>query len=196
MKYNEKRMKYKFGHKLRTVRERKGYTLKDVAKKAEVSESLISQIERNKVSPSIDTLLLIADVLDIDHEYLFSEYRQKRQVSIVRKNQRGTIRHDKVAFHQLSVNDEVSKDSAIEAFLLELDPGGEKGDREYGHTGMEFGIILEGRAELIYGCETYSLDQGDSIYFPSDMPHLFKNSGEKSLKAIWVISPPRNLFRR
>ena len=69
----KKRMRYKFGHKLRTVRERKGYTLKDVATEAEVSESLISQIERNKVSPSIDTLLLIADVLDIDHEYLFSD---------------------------------------------------------------------------------------------------------------------------
>ena len=191
----KKRMKYKFGHKLRTVRERKGYTLKDVATKAEVSESLISQIERNKVSPSIETLLLIADVLDIDHEYLFSDYRKKRLVSIVRRDQRGTIRQGKVAFHQLLINGEISKDSAIEAFLLELDPDGEKGDREYGHAGMEFGIILEGQAELFYGSETYTLEEGDSIYFPSDMPHLFKNSGEKSLKAIWVISPPRNLFR-
>ncbi len=190
----KEKMRYKFGHKLRAVRERKGYTLKDVATKAEVSESLISQIERNKVSPSIDTLLLIADILDIDYEYLFSDYRQKRQVSIVRRDQRGTIRRDKVAFHQLSVNDEVSKDSEIEAFLLELEPGGEKGDREYGHAGMEFGIILEGRAELIYGSEIYTLAKGDSIYFPSDMPHLFKNPGRKTLKAIWVISPPRNLF--
>lgn len=188
------KMRYKFGHKLRRVRERKGYTLRDVATKAEVSESLISQIERNKVSPSIDTLLRIADILDIDHEYLFSEYRQKRQVSIVRRDQRDSIRLDKVAFHQLSVNDENSKDSAIEAFLLDVDPGGEKGDREYGHAGMEFGIILEGRAELIYGSETYILKEGDSIYFPSDMPHLFKNPGEKTLRAIWVVTPPRNLF--
>jgi transcriptional regulator with XRE-family HTH domain len=95
------KMKYKFGHKLRAVRERKGYTLKDVAARATVSESLISQIERNKVSPSIDTLLLIADILDIDYEYLFSDYRQKRKVSIIRKNERGTIRRDGVAFHQL-----------------------------------------------------------------------------------------------
>lgn len=101
---------------------------------------------------------------------------------------------DKVALHQLSVNDELSKDSAIEAFLLEVSPGGEKGDREYGHAGMEFGIILEGQAELIYGSETYLLAEGDSVYFPSDMPHLLRNSDEKTLKAIWVISPPRNLF--
>ena len=82
------KMKYKFGEKLRTVRERKKLTLKDVAFEAGVSESLISQIERNKVSPSIDTLLLIADVLDIDYDYLFSDYRQKRKVAIVRKKDR------------------------------------------------------------------------------------------------------------
>lgn len=190
----KEKMKYKFGHKLRSVRERKGYTLKDVAVKAEVSESLISQIERNKVSPSIDTLLLIADILDIDHEYLFDEYRQKRQVSIVRNHERGVIRRDKVAFHQLSINDEISKDSAFEAFLLEVEPEGEKGDREYGHAGMEFGVILLGSAELIYGHEKHTLHQGDSIYFPSDMPHLLKNIGEQTLQAIWVISPPRKLF--
>jgi transcriptional regulator with XRE-family HTH domain len=188
-------MKYKFGHKLRAVRERKGYTLKDVATRATVSESLISQIERNKVSPSIDTLLLIADILDIDYEYLFSDYRQKRKVSIIRKNERGTIRRDGVAFHQLSVNEELSKEFEIEAFLLEVEKNGEKGDREYGHTGMEFGVILEGQAQLIYGNESYKLEKGDSVYFPSDMPHVLKNSGEEVLKAIWVISPSRKLFR-
>lgn len=187
-------MRYKFGHKLRTVRERKGYTLKDVATKAEVSESLVSQIERNKVSPSIETLLLIADILDIDYEYLFNDYRQRRQVSIVRKNQRGIIRRDKVAFHQLSANDEVPKDSAFETFLLEVETDGEKGDPEYGHAGMEFGLILNGSAELQYGHETHELNQGDSVYFPSDMPHLLKNTGKETLQAIWVISPPRKLF--
>ncbi len=191
----KKKLKYKFGHKLRTVRERKGYTLKDVASRAVVSESLISQIELNKVSPSIDTLLLIADILEIDYEYLFSDYRQKRKVSIIRKSERGTIRRDGVTFHQLSVNDDLSKEYGIESFLLEIDTNGEKGDREYGHAGMEFGIILKGQAELLYGTETYKINEGDSVYFPSDVPHLLKNSGNKVLKAVWVVSPARNLFQ-
>lgn len=187
--------KYKFGEKLRTVRERKGYTLKDVAKFANVSESLVSQIERNKVSPSVNTLLLIADVLDIDYEYLFIDYRQKRRVSIVKAAERASIRRNKVAIHQLSITNEVAEDPAIEAFLLEIEETGEQGDREYGHAGREFGIILEGRAELIYGDETYELDEGDTISFPSDIPHLFKNTGNRVLKAIWVVTPPRKLFR-
>ncbi|MGL4369440.1 MAG: helix-turn-helix domain-containing protein, partial [Spirochaetota bacterium] len=58
--------KYRFGEKLREVRERKQMTMKEVAEAAGVTESLISQIERNKVSPAIDTLLSITEILDID----------------------------------------------------------------------------------------------------------------------------------
>lgn len=187
-------MKYQFGEKLRAVRERRGYTLKAVAQRASVSESLVSQIERNKVSPSVDTLLLIADVLEIDYEYLFSDYRQKRRVTMVRAAERDSIRRNKVTIHQLSCTDEVAEDPAIEAFLLEIEETGETGDREYGHAGREFGIILEGQAELIYGDETYVLDKGDSISFPSNIPHLLKNTGKHVLTAIWVVTPPRKLF--
>jgi len=188
-------MKYKFGEKLRTVRDRKGLTLKDVAQRANVSESLVSQVERNRVSPSIDTLLLIADVLDIDYEYLFSEYRQKRKVAIIKANERESVRRNNITIHQLSTTHEITKDPAIEAFLLEIEVTGEKGDREYGHSGWEFGFILEGEAELLYDNEIYRLNEGDSVSFPSDMPHLFKNAGNSVLKAVWVVAPPRKLFR-
>ncbi|TKB06952.1 cupin domain-containing protein [Desulforhopalus sp. IMCC35007] len=187
-------MKYKFGEKLRAVRERKKLTLRDVAAQAGVSESLVSQIERNKVSPSIDTLLLIADILDIDYEYLFSDYRQKRKVAIVRREDRDSISRNKMTIQQLSIAAGETGDPAIEAFLLEIEAGGEKGDREYGHSGWEFGVILKGQARLIYGNESYDLQQGDSVSFPSDIPHLFANSGTGILKAIWVVAPPRGMF--
>lgn len=187
-------MKYKFGEKLRTVRERKKLTLKDVAGKAGVSESLVSQIERNKVSPSTETLLLIADVLEIDYEYLFSDYRQKRKVAIIRYEDRDTINRSKMIIQQLSTAGAGRADQAIGAFLLQIEAGGEKGDPEYGHSGWEFGVILKGRAQLNYGNKTYNLYEGDSVSFPSDIPHLFKNSGPDTLEAIWVVAPPRAMF--
>ena len=60
-----------FGSRLRAVRERRQMTLREVARKAGVSESLVSQIERDKVSPSIDTLLNITEALGVHPEYLF-----------------------------------------------------------------------------------------------------------------------------
>ena len=70
-KNNHDKKIYQFGEKLRAAREKKHLTLKTVALQAGVSESLVSQIERNKVSPAIDTLLSLASVLEINLEYLF-----------------------------------------------------------------------------------------------------------------------------
>lgn len=186
--------KYKFGAKLRTIRERKKITLKQVARLAKVSESLVSQIERNKVSPSIDTLLAIADVLGIDYEYLFSDYKKNKAVSLVRADHRDSIISDGITLHQLSIMADVPEEHDLEAFLIEIDVGSEKGDMAYGHVGKEFGIILNGNAQLSYGTEIYNLAAGDSVGFPSDIPHILKNTGKSVLKALWVVTPPRLLF--
>jgi len=190
----KEQIKHKFGEKLRTVRERKGLTLKAVAARAGVSESLVSQIERNRVSPSIDTLLLLAEILEIDPDYLFSDLKQKRNIDIVRKEESRSIVTPQVTYRQLSILQDEVEEYSIEAFLMEITPGCENGSEEYGHRGKEFGYILEGEGILSYGDEEYRLRQGDSTAFSSDMPHLLKNQGKKPLKALWVITPPRKLF--
>ena len=83
-----KSIRYQFGDKLRSVRERRGGTLKSVAEAAGVSPSLVSQIERNIVSPSLDTLMGLADVLDIDPDYLFKDFKKDKRVDIVRAEER------------------------------------------------------------------------------------------------------------
>ena len=187
-------IKYKFGGKIRAVRERKNITLKAVALRAGVSESLVSQIERNKVSPSIDTLLTLADALDIDYEYLFKDYRQNKKVSIVRLEERNSLKLNNVTMFQLSKIGAVPEDHAIEAFMLEIDEGAEKGDLEYGHTGKEFGLIIDGEGELIYGSERYVVRKGDTVSFSSDIPHIMKNTGIGKLCAVWIVTPPRQIF--
>ncbi len=182
---------FSFGEKIRIVRERKQITLKQVAEAAEISESMVSQIERNKVSPSIDTLLSIADFLEIDVDYLFSDYRKSRKVVITRKNSGNIIKSGSSAYSQLCSIPQTGTSSPVEAVWLEIESGKEKGNIEYGHPGSEIGIIIEGEGSLIYGTEEYSLSEGDSISFSSDIPHILKNRGDGTLKAIWVLSPPR-----
>ncbi|MDD3821337.1 MAG: helix-turn-helix transcriptional regulator, partial [Spirochaetales bacterium] len=95
-------MKYRVGEKIRLVRERKTLTLRQVAQQAGVSESLISQIERNKVSPAIDTLLSIADALDIDLEYLFSDYRRERTVRVLKAKDRQVLTRPGVRYERFA----------------------------------------------------------------------------------------------
>lgn len=189
-------MRYKFGDKLRTVRERKKITLKEVAEKAGLSESLISQIERNKVSPAIDTLLLIAEILDIDLEYLFQDFRKNRKVNLVRAEKRNRMDFQGVIYEQLVKTLEEKSEHGIEAYLMTIVPGAQSGSKEYGHRGKELGVILEGSGDFSIGSETYHLNEGDSISFDSDIPHSLKNKGEKKLKAFWVITPPKSFINK
>jgi len=189
-----KNLNYRFGEKIRLVRERRGMTLKEVGAEANVSESLVSQIERNKVSPSVDTLMAITDALDIDPEYLFRDYKKKRKISITKKEERNNLKLNNVTYFQLakiSDKDDKTKVIEVETMLIEIEPGGQKGDIEYGHPGNEIGIILHGKGELLYGTETYDLHKGDSLSFSSDIPHILRNKGEDVMTAIWIITPPR-----
>jgi len=184
--------KFTFGEKLREVRERKKMTMKDVAEKAGVTESLISQIERNKVSPAIDTLLNISEILDIDLEYLFSNFKRTKEVQLIHKNERSLHVIKGVKYEQLSRAVSRNNEHGIEAYQLEIEPGENQGSAEYGHVGMELGIIIQGKGELSYGTEVYKLTAGDSLSFASDIPHVLRNTGSTALKAIWIVTPPKN----
>ena len=113
-------MKYTFGDKLRAVREKKKMTMKDVAEKAGVSESLISQIETNKVSPAIETLLTISEILDIDLEYLFSYLKKTRKVNLVRFDMRNKIILQNVTYEQLVKTVEEKNEHGIEAYYMTI----------------------------------------------------------------------------
>lgn len=191
-----KHIPVKFGEKLRKVREHKGYTLKTVAKAAGVSESLVSQIERNRVSPAIDTLLALADVLDINLEFLFEEYRRERPVRIIRADERATLAEDDVLYEQIVRPEESDKDGALESYVIKIPVNSHTHRGSYGHLGREFGIITKGNGRLKYENNEYLLNEGDSVSFPAACPHTLENTGGTVLEAIWVVTPPQRFVRR
>ena len=175
------------------VREKRGMTMKSLAEQAGVTESLISQIERDKVSPAVDTLLSIVQALNIDFDYIFADVRKTKPVQIVRKDARGRYESSGVVYEQLS-GCGTDNEHGIESYYLELEPGKEKGSGEYGHIGMEMGIIISGKCELEYGTERYPLASGDSVSFSSDIPHVLRNTSSGKLKCFWVVTPPKGFF--
>lgn len=189
-------MKYQFGEKIREVRNRRQMTMREVAERAGVSESLISQIERDRISPAIDTLLKITDILEIDLDFIFRDFKRDRPVNLVRANEKKRAVVEGVIYEQLSHTLSASDEHAIEAYLLEIPPGARTGDDEYGHIGKELGVIIQGRGECIVGNRTYELGEGDSISFSSDVPHQLGNTGRKPLRAFWIITPPKRLLGR
>ncbi len=191
----QSKVPYHFGEKLRQVREHKGYTLKVVAQKAGVSESLVSQIERNHVSPAIDTLLALADVLDINLEFLFEEYRKERPVTIIRKGERASINEDNIIYEELARPAGTDKDNSIESYIIKIPVGERTHKGSYGHLGREFGIIIKGKARLTYENKIYILEEGDSASFSAAVPHTLENTGNVDLEAIWVVTPAQRFAK-
>ncbi len=185
----EPKRTYLFGEKLRAVREKKHLTLKAVAQQAGVSESLVSQIERNRVSPAIDTLLSLASVLDINLEYLFEEYNQRRHVSIIRSDERRSMFEEDIVFEEVSRPNEREGQHSVECYVITIPAKSHTHRGHYGHLGREFGLILEGKAKLIYESREYELNAGDSVSFSAAAPHTLENTSETPVKALWVVSP-------
>jgi len=61
------------GEKLRAVRQERQMSLRELANKAEVSASMLSQIETGKVFPSVRSLYTIANALEVSVDYFFPE---------------------------------------------------------------------------------------------------------------------------
>lgn len=182
------------GRKLRGIRERKGLTLKNLAEMTDLSESLLSQIERGRVSPSLDSLMSITGALQLDPEYLFRDLKRNKAVSVVRGDRRNSRTIEGVVYEQLSIIGNETSQHVSEAVLLEIPPGQEKRSPDYGHGGTELGFILEGSGSFTYGTESYELEAGDSISFAADLPHALNNQGAGPLKALWVLTPPRMFY--
>ncbi|HJO93481.1 MAG TPA: helix-turn-helix domain-containing protein [Victivallales bacterium] len=187
-------MKYCIGKYLREIRKNQRMTMKEVALKVGVTESLISQIETDKVSPGIDTLLTIAEVLNINLDYLFSKLKKNREASVILKNDRKCIIDGDVRYELISKLDKFNSENSIEAYYLEVQSGEVTQGKKDGHIGKELGIIISGKAEMLISGKNYVLQAGDSITFDSDEIHTLKNIGRSILKAYWIITPPKRFF--
>jgi transcriptional regulator with XRE-family HTH domain len=184
-------MKYHFGDKIREVRERRGLTLKEAALRAGVSESLVSQIERNKVSPAVDTLLNLAESVGIDFEYLFADYRREQAVKVVRKSERSSFStRPGVHYERLALMQSPDK-GGIEAYILTIEPGAKTGSQEVGHPGWEMGLVVAGKVRLSVGHQEYTLMKNDSVSFASETPHTLACEGEEKTVLFWVTTPPK-----
>lgn len=176
------------GRILRLYREKTGHHQSDIAQQAGISVSMLSQIERGAVAPSIETLIQVCNVLDIDPSELFRQIGSHKPVRIHRKGERLRNKLGGVEYEQLMTSNHPTYQA--EMFLIEVSPGKSTSFSGGGHEGAEMGYVLSGSALLTVDADEYEIHEGDSIYFNAQLPHQLKNIGRDTLKAIWSISPP------
>ncbi|MCG6917866.1 MAG: XRE family transcriptional regulator [Deltaproteobacteria bacterium] len=182
----------KIGSKVRELRQKKHYTLQDVAAKTGLSKPFLSQIENDHVVPPVATLLKLARAFDVGLAYFFQDKVGVDRIAITRRNER--VRVEKRPHHRKGeVNymyealDTKKTNKHMEPFLVEF-PVQETSEMIFmNHEGEEFLHVLEGTLEFRSIDRVEVLQPGDSIYFESELSHSFRCLGEKSAKAIVVV---------
>jgi len=74
-----------------------------------------------------------------------------------------------------------------EPFLVTVEPNENKKIDLHSHDGQEFNYMLSGKMEFHLDNAVYELDEGDSVYFDSGIPHAMKAIGEKAAKFLAVV---------
>ena len=180
----------KVGSRLRAERERLGIGLRELARRVGVSPSLVSQIELDRVNPSVSTLYSLVTALGITMSDVFGEQPEERVVRGDGLAESPDTRRvinlaSGVRWERLTRD----RDRDVE-FLYVVYPVGAEScpeDALTTHGGREYGYVSSGTLGVQVGFETYELGAGGSIAFDSTSPHRLWTIGGEPVHAIWVV---------
>jgi len=175
------------GKRLKEVREMYGLSQRELAKRVGLTNSTISMIERDAVSPSISSLKRILEGVSLSvTEFFTMEIPTESQV-VFKKDTLIDVGSDGVALNLVGAT---KADSQL-AFIIEYyQPGSSTGDDMLTHVGEEAGTVVEGTIEITIAGQSYKLTKGDSYKFSTRLPHQFKNTSKKVCKIISAHTPP------
>jgi transcriptional regulator with XRE-family HTH domain len=199
------------GDRLRAARSQRGLSLRALAERLGVSPSLISQVERGRARPSVNTLYAMARELEVSlDELLFIDTRPPaaddtavgapgghppaRIDAAPRPPRRPVQRaHNRKSIRLASgvVWERLTSESipSVDFLYVTYEVGGASSpEHEFQrHGGQEWGYVLEGTLGVTVGFDDYILKPGDAIAIDSTTPHRLYNLGKVPVQAIWFV---------
>jgi transcriptional regulator with XRE-family HTH domain len=175
------------GAHLKAVRQMYGLSQRELAKRAGVTNGMISLIEQNRVSPSISSLKKVLDGIPMAlAEFFTMDVAAKPQVFFPH-DELPDIGSGSVELKLVGVR--LGK-RTMSILHERYAPDADTGEEMLTHAGEEGGVVVKGRIELTVGGESRILGPGDAYYFKSTVPHRFRNLGREDCEIVSASSPP------
>ena len=187
--------------RLRAERERRGISLRELARRLKISPSAISQIETGRARPSVATLWAIVTELGMSLDDLFAHEAgasaeagappaapepPPTALPVVTEATREALQlATGVRWERMTAD----TDPEVDFIWVVYEAGGSSSpeDSFIRHAGREYGLVMSGRLEVTVGFETRVLGPGDSISFDSTTPHRLRNTGDEPATGVWVV---------
>lgn len=177
------------GARLQSVRNLRGLSQRELAKRVGVTNSTISLIEQNKVSPSISSLKKVLDGIPISLAEFFTMDTPRAESDSPFYSADELPDLGDGTIHYFLVGQR--KDNRQMCIMREvMPPGSDTGEGMIRHQGEEGGVILQGQVEITIGAQVKTLGPGEAYYFDSNIPHRFRNTGDETAILVSASTPP------
>ena len=170
------------------VRERKKLTLDAAAAATGVSRSMLAQIEKGEVNPTISVLWKIANGYKVSFTSLVES--RPEAVSVIRQSELTPLTEDDWRYlnYPLFPFDERT---LFETYRIVVQPGGKLLAQPHLQGSVEYITVFSGRLSLTVAGEVFQLSKGASIRFRADVPHAYENPGTETAELSMLIYYPK-----
>jgi transcriptional regulator with XRE-family HTH domain len=174
------------GRRLREIRMGKGFSIRALAESSRLNVNTLSLIENGRTSPSVSTLQLIAQTLQVPISAFFETDHGHKKVVYQRSGNRPHAVFTHGLVEDLGAG---MLRFGAEPLIVTLKSQADSGRTPIVHTGREFVYCLEGRIVYLVDDQVYTLDPGDSLMFEAYLPHRWRNEGESASRLLLVLCP-------
>ncbi len=175
------------GTRLKDVRKQQGLSQRELAKRAGVTNSTISLIEQNRVSPSVSSLKKVLDGIPMSLQEFFTLDVPEQRQYFYCADEQPDLGHSNIALKVVGYN---YPNRTLSVLHEIYPPGSDTGEDMLVHEGQEGGVIIQGELELTVADETRVLVKGDGYFFDSSLPHRFRNPGVVDCVVVSANNPP------
>ncbi len=180
-------MSIDIGERLKTIRKIHNISQRELARRAGVTNSTISLIEQNRVSPSVDSLKKVLEGLPMSLIDFFTMDMKPKQAAFFTRDE--LVELSDTGSSLLLVG-ATRKDRKLRVLHETYPPGGGSGDAMLSCEGEEAGVVTKGSVEITVGNEVRVLKEGEAYYIDSVIPHCFRNISDEDCQIVSAATPP------
>jgi len=183
------------GEKLRQLRRERRWTLQTMADRCGLSISTLSKVENHKISLTYDSLIKLAEGMDLDVSELFSD-----TPTLMASNRRSIARQAEASrletrnYDYLYVCQELRHKKMIPIITRVKSRSIEEFGEMLSHSGEEFIYVVSGAIDVHTAhYEPLHLEVGEGVYIDSTMPHAYVCASDEDALVLGVCSSPESV---
>ncbi len=181
------------GKRLKALREIEDISLEGMAKRCEIPLDEYISFENGEKDFSFSFLYQAASILGVDVVDLMSGDSPKLSTCTMVKKGGGfeVKRREAYNYKHLAFT---FRNKMAEPFMVTVEPKEDSVPTLHSHDGQEFNYVVEGSMVFYIGEISYVLEEGDSIYFDSGIPHAMKATNGRPCKFLAIVMKKENAY--